>query len=552
VFTQNATLTLRDAYGVQCIVLKTVTVTNQSNWTGAFFTYSQGNITPTAGSSAAVHTKVVQGQYQPEEIGGIWSDKVWFRRMHSFEDTPTTAPVNTPRTSPSISDGIYYNYSGQGNGVGHMSIIRARANNTSVFGYNSIALVADSYTNCQAVGMEIDVEYSLTATTDKTGAGLFINVFNEDEVGAAIQVEAAGGGGSWSNGYMIKSVYSAGCLFGALSGASCAQGLNLDQGTFSDAAILLSRTQTFKAGAAFNSNGDTSNNYFMRPGTALYVDAPTATENVQFFGARRSGGETAVAIYTASGGGIGNAAGAPLKVNSNSSTSRSINAQGTINASGADFAEFEYKSAFCGDIAKGAIVGFDANGHLTDRFDDAVWFRVKSTDPSLVGGDTYDQEFRTHSPEPTRPEAPRDPLPPPKKGQTIHYERFKDQIEGTYAREMAEYEADQQRHASEMAVYDAAMNAWRADHAAWTSQHDQMRACVDRIAKVGRFPCNITGATVGQLVIPSRNSDGSIGGVLVTFADADWRQCMAAVGVVRSIKIDGRAEVEFPVGGLKL
>ena len=68
--------------------------------------------------------------------------------------------------------------------------------------------------------------------------------------------------------------------------------------------------------------------------------------------------------------------------------SRSINAAGSINASGADYAEYMTKA---GDfiIAKGDVCGIDAEGKLTNIFIDSLGFLVKSTDPSYVGGDTW-------------------------------------------------------------------------------------------------------------------------------------------------------------------
>lgn len=47
-------------------------------------------------------------------------------------------------------------------------------------------------------------------------------------------------------------------------------------------------------------------------------------------------------------------------------------------------------------IAKGDIVGIDANGELTDKWDDAISFAIKSSDPGMVGGDT---EARNAEPE---------------------------------------------------------------------------------------------------------------------------------------------------------
>lgn len=83
-----------------------------------------------------------------------------------------------------------------------------------------------------------------------------------------------------------------------------------------------------------------------------------------------------------------NAAAATLKIVKIAATGRSINASGTINASGADYAEYMVK---CGDfiINKGDICGINANGQLTNVFSDAISFAVKSTNPSYVGGDTW-------------------------------------------------------------------------------------------------------------------------------------------------------------------
>jgi hypothetical protein len=83
-----------------------------------------------------------------------------------------------------------------------------------------------------------------------------------------------------------------------------------------------------------------------------------------------------------------NAAAAAYKITRNSSTLRSINAGGTINASGADYAEYMVK---CGNfvLAKGDVAGIDANGKLTNVFADAISFVVKSTDPSYVGNDKW-------------------------------------------------------------------------------------------------------------------------------------------------------------------
>ena len=77
-----------------------------------------------------------------------------------------------------------------------------------------------------------------------------------------------------------------------------------------------------------------------------------------------------------------------LKVGATSSTSRSISAAGTFNASGADYAEYMIKST-TDPINKGDIVGVNSDGLLTNIFNDAISFVIKSTDPSFVGNDTW-------------------------------------------------------------------------------------------------------------------------------------------------------------------
>lgn len=98
-------------------------------------------------------------------------------------------------------------------------------------------------------------------------------------------------------------------------------------------------------------------------------------------------GYTTATFYGADNIGA-NAANTALLINKNNTTGRSINAAGTINASGADYAEYMTKgSDFV--LSKGGIAGIDANGKLTNVFADAVSFVVKSTDPSYVGNDKW-------------------------------------------------------------------------------------------------------------------------------------------------------------------
>ena len=56
--------------------------------------------------------------------------------------------------------------------------------------------------------------------------------------------------------------------------------------------------------------------------------------------------------------------------------------------SGADYAEYMTK-AVTDTIGKGDIVGVNSDGLLTTAFDDSISFVIKSTNPSLVGNDTW-------------------------------------------------------------------------------------------------------------------------------------------------------------------
>jgi hypothetical protein len=87
-----------------------------------------------------------------------------------------------------------------------------------------------------------------------------------------------------------------------------------------------------------------------------------------------------------------NAADAMMKFRADSTTTRSINAAGTINASGADYAEYMTKASDF-NVAKGDVVGVDSQGKLTNVFSNAISFVVKSTNPSYVGGDTWGSGF---------------------------------------------------------------------------------------------------------------------------------------------------------------
>jgi hypothetical protein len=178
-------------------------------------------------------------------------------------------------------------------------------------------------------------------------------------------------------------------------------------------------------------------------------------------------------------------------------TGRGINSGGTINANGADYAEYMTKS---GDftIKKGDVVGVNAQGLLTTVFADSVSFMVKSTDPSYVGGDTWGTEDALGI---------KCPETVPQK---------KDESDEDYAKRQRD-----------LALFNAKL--------------EEVRARVDRIAFAGQVPVNVLGATPGQYIIPVANEDGSISGQAVS--NPTFEQYMAAIGKVIKVLPDGRAQI---------
>lgn len=206
------------------------------------------------------------------------------------------------------------------------------------------------------------------------------------------------------------------------------------------------------------------------------------------------------ADFFVSSGGVPNAAATAVSITRNTLTGRSINTIGTINASGADYAEYLIKSQLCGTIAPGQIVGIDATGRLTDKWDLAISFAVKSTNPSMVGGDTWAAHL-----------GPRPIAPVRQEGDT----------DEQWADALAAAQVAQQ-------VFDAEL--------------DQARQQVDRIAFAGQVPVNLLGTAPGQFIVPVQDGDG-IAGLAIDEADITLRQYMRAIGRVIAIEDDGRARI---------
>jgi hypothetical protein len=181
-----------------------------------------------------------------------------------------------------------------------------------------------------------------------------------------------------------------------------------------------------------------------------------------------------------------------LHVGRHTGNSRSINAGGSINASGADYAEYMLKSDGCADIAKGEVCGVDADGKLTKTFSAAKSFVIKSTDPSYVGADTWWTE--------------KEP------------ERYTDEGKTEYT------------------------TAWKD----WDTRREAARVNVDRVAFSGQVPVNITGSfSVGDYVYPQANGSNIECVAKTTPTFEEYQLC---VGKIWTTMSDGRPLVAVKIG----
>ena len=208
-------------------------------------------------------------------------------------------------------------------------------------------------------------------------------------------------------------------------------------------------------------------------------------------------------LYLDYNGNAGWATTASMLYVSKNSSNRSINCAGTVNVSGADYAEYIPKAGNF-EITKGAIVGINADGKITNRFDDSVTFAIKSTDPSFVGGDSWDRE------------------------EVIGVEK-----PVVMSKERWVGDTDEEHNARMDAV------------AAWEAAHESARAGVDRVSFAGQVPCNVVGVVPGQYIVPCDPGDGSIAGRGVSVPTEG--EYLDAVGKVIRIMDDGRAFVVVKV-----
>jgi hypothetical protein len=233
-----------------------------------------------------------------------------------------------------------------------------------------------------------------------------------------------------------------------------------------------------------------------------------------------------VAFFGVAGAGVGyNAAACALGI-FRSTTGRSINAAGTINASGADYAEYMRRKYVDDIINKGDIVGTDKDGLLVTNFDDAVRFFIKSTDPGMVGGDVWGREDVLGLGKPKYPKEP----------EKVFQENFQNDEDFKKALE---------NYTKEKAIFDNQFSIYEKEKAIFDSALEEARRWVDRIAICGQVPLNTNGQKfkTGDYVLPEKRKDGKISWKAVDQKDLTMGQYLLSPGVVLSILKDGRPNV---------
>lgn len=248
-------------------------------------------------------------------------------------------------------------------------------------------------------------------------------------------------------------------------------------------------------------------------------------------------GAAGVTVRQQTGGGA-NSADCVMSVGKSSATNRSINAGGTINASGADYAEYMTKSERCGEIKPGDICGINSDGMLTDLFDEAVTFAIKSTNPCLVGGDDWHLEAMPKYPSEEYDNWLKEMTSqPPTKPMDDQLHNFikagyrYDMAQAAYDELMDSYRKETEAH-NERRRYliDNEPEKESQEYIEWSIKREMARNAVDRIAFCGQVPVNITGGIPGQYLIPIKLGNGMIGGKFIT--NPTYEDYMSSVGKV--------------------
>ncbi|MEF4221872.1 phage head-binding domain-containing protein [Escherichia coli] len=450
----------------------------------------------------------------------IGSSKTWFGLIRGFNSSSITV------------DGWYEKTSGtQSTPSGTLYISPVYR----VWGNNTVVTVPEDAAATSAVGMEV----MLNLYKDGTGSDSQVykainnNAFNPDEI-VDSAYQAVGKFGK-AHDVWPGSTYSY-RSWGATS-----------YGFFSDhdqsgIKILTPNAAAFVLASQVDGVGEETNVLIIDPaGSITQTNRKGVNEIAAQFGPNGAAG--VVIRQQASGG--ANASDAVMFVGKSSATDRSINCAGTVNSSGADYAEYFYKSEGCGDIKPGDICGIDADGNITDRYDSAVSFMVKSTNPCLVGGDTWLQSERPEYPSQEWAEwekklRKQKPVKPEYSMvlAMIRSGMSQEEAESVYAEYFRSYEAELVSWNSEQEwARNNEPDMESAEYKQWIASSEEERKKVDRLAFCGRVPVNVIGGNPGEYLIPQRDSNGGISGVYISEPSfIDYRKAVGRVVSVNESK----------------
>lgn len=231
---------------------------------------------------------------------------------------------------------------------------------------------------------------------------------------------------------------------------------------------------------------------------AFRMSHSTAGENGINF-SQSTGGVSMIVLPRGDGGTTGWNSGPSILNVGRTINSRSISTGGTINASGADYAEYrEVQPHLYENVEKGAMLGTDASGLMTDKWSETCG-RVlfKSTTPNLVGNDQWGTE-----------ESICAKYDLPEVGEAVDGETADDKI-------------DRKNRAADVAV------AWELE-----------RVKYDRMAFCGVVPTKVqaTAEDIGKYVVPQEGDKDSIGYRLVSKRDLTLVDYIDSCGIVEGVK----------------
>lgn len=493
------------------------------------------NISPVAGSRMGINYLLgCTTAYPVESIGGIWpsgetQSHAVFAAQFDQGQLSGIAPASA-LFSYAINNGVSSDV------VSTLAVAHAMKHHSTVFGANIIAMSHPGVNHAKLVGLEVDVEPSDGNVVGAGSGGIYVNAFNESVPGAAMQIGGVGGG-TFQNGIVIDGVSGAGVAPGA--GSVMMSALNTSAGNYVESAIVLGNQHGIKMNSASGNHvavmTDTGGNLCTYGSAGFIFQKNSLAEGSDIFSVRDASGVESISAKIARGS-PSSTIGCALRANGQSVTGRSINAGGTVNSNGADYAEYERVKDGTPKIEKGQIIGFDVEGLITTRFDHAVSFGVKTTDPSFVGGDAWAREVGVPPSAPVYEELDVSISPQPNYSRMSLAAALR--AKNIFETSLRVRDAEMKRHRRgwERKYLPPYLKAVAAYEAALESERQKW----DRIAYCGKVPVNVYGSYPGDWIIPARAEDG---GITANSLKISPTKAIDAGSVGRVVKVlpDGRA-----------